>query len=157
MSGRSLCRAHSELASHGLVTGAIPYEKLQDFLHAEEVARKRAAKEDGVKAGAKPRGDRRKRHWYSRSLLWAEAEKLYTEDRQSGCGRIECIADLGDAEFTGCLESVSEYIRLHRPLQHHAGTTSIGFIEKDQGPRTAAGRHGRSVAYNGRGGGRVCK
>ena len=52
---------------------------------------------------------------------------------------------------------MNEYFRLNRPLQHHKGTTSIGFIERDQGPRTVADRHEASAAYNGRGGGQVFK
>ena len=148
---------HAKSAPHGLVTDAIPYDKLQEFLKAEEAARKRAAKGEGVRAGAKPRADRRKRHWYARYLLWAEAEKLDTEQRQAECGPMHSIDDLGDAEFTECLERVNEYIRLHVPLQHRTGTTSVGFIERDQGPRTVAERHEKSAAYNGRDGGRVFK
>ena len=110
-----------------------------------------------MKAGARPRVDRRKRHWYARFLLWAEAVKLDTEARRSQFGPLESIDDLGDVEFTERLERVSEYIRLNRPWQQHAGTTSFGFIERDQGPRTVADRHDRTAAYNGRGGGRVFK
>ena len=137
ISGRALCGMHSNRgAPHGLVNGAIPYEKLQEFLRAEEkrgnMLRKRAATAEGVKGGAKRRLDRRKRHWYARFVLWSEAMKLDTEERRSQCGPLESVDDLGDAEFTDCLERVNEYIGLHRPLQHHAGTTSSGCIELDQ-------------------------
>ena len=146
---------------HGLVNSAIPYAKLQEFLKheakREAASCKRAASGDGVNAGAKPRPDRRKRHWYSRHLLWAEAEKLDTEERRAECGAMESIDDLGDAEFTECLERVNEYIGLNRPLQHQKGATSVGFIERDQGPRTVADRHLAAAAYNGREGGRVFK
>ena len=90
---------------------------------------------------AKPRAERRKRHWYARYLLWAEAAKLDTEARRAECGALESIDDLGDVEFTQCLERVNKYVGEHRVLQHNAGTTSIGFLERDQGPRTVADRH----------------
>ena len=70
---------NSQGASHGLVNSEIPYGKLQEFLKAEEAARKRAARGEAASAGSKPRADRRKRHWYARYLLWAEAEKLDTQ------------------------------------------------------------------------------
>ena len=101
--GRDVCAMHSRSASHGLVTGAIPYDKLQEFLRAEEAARKRVAKGEGVTAGGKLRADRRKRHWCARYLLWAEAEKLDAQGRQAERGPMHLIDDQGDAEFTGCL------------------------------------------------------
>ena len=120
----------------------------------EHKVRRQAA---GAKTGEKPRGDRRKRHWYTQYLLWAEAEKLDTEERRAECGPMESIDDLGDAEFTGCLERVDEYIKKHPILQHQKGTTSAGFIERDQGPRTVGERHDTTATYNGRDGGKVFK
>ena len=38
IAGRSVCAMHSKSTSHGLVTGAITYDKLQEFLKAEESA-----------------------------------------------------------------------------------------------------------------------
>ena len=70
--GRSLCRMHCSQGtlSHGLVDSAIPYGKLQEFLkHEARREHKLWQRADGVVTGVKPRGDRRKRHWYSRSLL----------------------------------------------------------------------------------------
>ena len=101
--GRALCAMHSKSTTHGLVTGAIPYGKLQEFLRAEESARKRVARGEGGTGGGKLKADRRKRHWYARYLLWAEAEKLDTEERRVECGPMEFIDDLGDEEFTECL------------------------------------------------------
>ena len=133
MPGRAVCGAHGKSAPHGLVTGAIPYDKLQEFLKAEESARKRAARGEGVVAGSRTRGDRRKRHWYARYLLWAEAERLDTEERRAECGPMESIDDLGDAEFTECLERVNKYVGEHRVLQHHTGSTSIGLSRETRG------------------------
>ena len=125
LDGREVCRRHSKSAKHGLVTGAIPYDKLQEFLKAEEAARKRIAKGEEVSAGAKVRGGRRKRHWYARYLVWAEAEKLNTEERRAVSGPLESIDDLGDDEFTECLERANKYVGEDRVLQRHAGTTSM--------------------------------
>ena len=107
-------------------------------MKAEESARKRVASGVGASAGAKPKADRRKRHWYARYLLWAEAEKLDTEERRAECGPMESIDDLGDAEFTECLERVNKYVGEHKVLQHHTGTTSIGFIKRP-GPADGCG------------------
>ena len=69
LEGRRLCGLHSrmEQLTHGLVNSEIPYAKLQEFLkHEAKQERNVRRRAEGVKTGAKPRGDRRKRHWYAR-------------------------------------------------------------------------------------------
>ena len=82
---------------------------------------------------------------------------MNTERRRAECGLLESIDDLGDEEFTECLERVNKYVGENRLLQYHAGATSLGFIERDQGPRTVAERPDKSATYSGRDGGRVFK
>ena len=51
VSGRLLCKDHDKCSPHGLVTGAIPYRKLQEFL-AAETSRNSAARRKVVASGS---------------------------------------------------------------------------------------------------------
>ena len=157
VSGRLLCTEHGKCSPHGLVTGAIPYGKLQEFLASE------SRRSTSVRRSAGAPGNR-KRHWYTRSLMWSAAAKLDSEQRRADTGcQIASIDDLDDAEFVKCLDERDDYIRHHPRLQRRgqrgnsSADASGGYVEKDQGPTVAADRGSNFVEYNGFQGGRVFK
>jgi hypothetical protein len=103
VAGKTLCSSHAASGvSHGLVTGPIPYGKLQLFLAAERrrvlgarehadvvsAARDEAAVDTGAGARKRQRAEgkpRPQQRWYTRAMMWEMALKV---DTATWCARV---------------------------------------------------------------------
>ena len=143
MDGRDVCKKHADGQFHGLVTHDVPPAKLREF-------RKRKAKLDaGLVVASKQTRGRVKKMYYARNLMWHEAQKLDTPERQADREQLRSIADLEEEEFNLCLERVHKYVTDHVGQQKH--------IEKSKGSQSFADYKANPdlAEYNGIGGGRV--
>jgi hypothetical protein len=171
VAGKTLCNRHAaDSLPHGLVTGPIPFGKLQQFLaaerrrllnmreHADVVAVARGEQEAGETGAKKRRGVvgkvRPQQRWYTRAMMWEMARKLNTEDRRREHGELRGLSDLQDSEYNECLEKVNSYFVANRPLRRCGARV---LLKPDMGPRSSAERGTELEDYNGEGGGRIFK
>ena len=115
-----LCSMHAKKngTPHGLVTGPIPFNKLQDFVN-REMKETRGAKRTQRGAGL----------WYVRHLMWAQADRVLRarreeEDEAMGvaveeAGEKSTLAALRDEEYERCLQHVHNQLRMHPQLVVH--------------------------------------
>ena len=165
-----MCKFHAAgQAAHGYVTGRIPVGKFQQFLKAEERAKRRAQQDADVRAvessakgkrppeeceGAPPPKRSRKQRWYTRALMWEMATKLDTDERRAQHGELRHLSDLTDAEYDDCLAKVSDSLKGHVSSRRRGEKV---LIKPNMGPWSSAVRGGASEAYNGEEGGQCFK